>query len=73
MLTEVMTSCGLVDVTHFLGEHAKSSGQSTWLQIRKPGFDSRHYQKNVVGLERGPFSLVSTTEGLLDRKVSAPV
>jgi hypothetical protein len=30
-----------------------SSGQSSWLQIRKPGFDSRHYQeKKVVGLER---------------------
>jgi hypothetical protein len=26
----------------------------------------------VVGLERGPLSLVSTTEELLDRKVSAP-
>jgi hypothetical protein len=26
-----------------------------------------------VGLERGPLSLVSTTEELLDRKVSAPV
>jgi hypothetical protein len=22
-----------------------SSGQSSWLQIRKPGFDSRHYQE----------------------------
>jgi hypothetical protein len=22
-----------------------SSGQSSWLQIRRPGFDSRHYQK----------------------------
>jgi hypothetical protein len=52
-----------------------SSGQSTWLQIRRPGFDSRHYkeQKKVVGLERGPLSLVSTTEELLDRKVAAPV
>jgi hypothetical protein len=29
--------------------------------------------KNVVGLERGPLSLVSTTEELLDRKVAAPV
>jgi hypothetical protein len=46
-----------------------SSGQSSWLQIRRPGFDSRHYQKkNVVGLERTPFSLVSTTEELLFRK-----
>jgi hypothetical protein len=26
-----------------------------------------------VGLERGPLSLVSTTEELLDRKVVAPV
>jgi hypothetical protein len=26
-----------------------------------------------VGLERGPVSLVSTTEELLDRKVAAPV
>jgi hypothetical protein len=51
-----------------------SSGQSSWLQIRRPGFDSRNYQKKkVVGLERGPLSLVSTTEELLDRKVAAPV
>jgi hypothetical protein len=50
-----------------------SSGQSSWLQIRMPGFDSRHYQKKVVGLERGPLSLVSTAEELLDRKVVAPV
>jgi hypothetical protein len=54
------------------------SGQSSWLQIRRPGFDSRHYQifwrkKTVVGLERGPLSIVSTTEQLLDRKVAAPV
>jgi hypothetical protein len=27
----------------------------------------------VVGLERGPLSLVSTTEELLDRKVAATV
>jgi hypothetical protein len=30
-------------------------------------------EKEVVGLERGPLSLVSTTEVLLDRKVAAPV
>jgi hypothetical protein len=30
-------------------------------------------KKTVMGLERGPFSLVSTTEELLDRKVAAPV
>jgi hypothetical protein len=51
-----------------------SSGQSSWLQIRRPGFDSWHYQKKkVVDLERGPLSFVSTTEELLDRKVAAPV
>jgi hypothetical protein len=44
------------------------------IQIRRPGFDSRHWQKTkVLGLERGPLSLVSTTEELLDRKVAAPV
>jgi hypothetical protein len=50
-----------------------SSGQSSWLQIRRPWFDSWHCQKKIVGLERGPLSLVSTTEELLDRKVAAPV
>jgi hypothetical protein len=43
-------------------------------KFSRPGFDSRHYQKKkVVGLEWGPFSLVSITEELLDRKVAAPV
>jgi hypothetical protein len=46
----------------------------TWLQIRRPGFNSRHYmKKKVVGLEQGPLSLVRTAEELLDRKVAAPV
>jgi hypothetical protein len=47
-------------------------GQSSWLQIQRPGFDSRRYQIfwEVVGLERGPLSLVSTTEELLERKSS---
>jgi hypothetical protein len=30
-------------------------------------------EKKVVGLERGPLSLVGTTEELLDRNVAAPV
>jgi hypothetical protein len=49
-----------------------SSGQSSWLQIQRSGFDSRRYQIiwEVVGLERGPFSLVSTIEELLGRKCS---
>jgi hypothetical protein len=38
-------------------------------RVRFPGTT----KKKVVGLERGPLSLVSTTEELLDRKVAAPV
>jgi hypothetical protein len=40
---------------------------------RGPGFDSRRYQifREVVGLERGPLSLVSITEELLGRNISA--
>jgi hypothetical protein len=38
-----------------------------------PGSIPGSTRKKVVGLERGPLSLVSTTEELLDRKVAAPV
>jgi hypothetical protein len=55
-----------------MGPPLWSSGQSSWLQIRRPGFDS-YQNKKVVGLEWGPLSLVNTTEELLDRKVAAPV
>jgi hypothetical protein len=49
-----------------------SSGQRSWLQIQRSGLDSRHYQLvwEVVGLERGPLSLVSTTEELLGRNIN---
>jgi hypothetical protein len=72
----------LIKSTVLMRNRLRSSGQSSWLQIRRPGFDSRHYQifwgggaerKIVVGLERGSLSLVSATEELLDRKVAAPV
>jgi hypothetical protein len=36
------------------------------------GFSGKE-KKTVVGLERGPLSLVSATEELLDRKVAVPV
>jgi hypothetical protein len=36
-------------------------------------FSEKKKKKTLVGLERGPLSLVSTTEELLDRKVAAPV
>jgi hypothetical protein len=44
-------------------------------RFRGPGFDSWRYQifSEVVGLERGPLSLVRIIEELLDGKVAAPV
>jgi hypothetical protein len=54
--------CGLV--VRVLGY--RSGGPSSI-----PGTTRR--KRKVVGLERGPLSLVSTTEELLDRKVAAPV
>jgi hypothetical protein len=43
------------------------SGQSSWLQNQKSGFDFQCYQIfwEVVGLRRGPLSLVITIEKLL--------
>jgi hypothetical protein len=38
-----------------------------------PGSIPGTTEKKEVGLERGPLSLVSITEELLDRKVAAPV
>jgi hypothetical protein len=48
------------------------SGQSSWLQMQRSGFDSQRYQTfwEVVGLERGPLSLVSTIEEFLESKNS---
>jgi hypothetical protein len=48
-----------------------SSGQSFWIQIQRS--DVRipalpEFIREVVGLEQGPLSLVSTTEELLGRK-----
>jgi hypothetical protein len=55
---------------HVTGPPVWSSGQSSWLQIQRSGFDSRRYQIfwEIVGLERGPLSLVNTIEKLLERK-----
>jgi hypothetical protein len=49
-----------------------SSDQSSCLQIQKAGFDFRRFQIfwEVLGLERGPLSLVSTTEELPARNSS---
>jgi hypothetical protein len=42
---------------------------------RSPGLDSRHYQTfwEVMGLERGPLSLLRIIEELFERKVAVPV
>jgi hypothetical protein len=53
--------CGLV---------VRVLGYRSWGPGSIPGTTRK---KKVVGLERGPLSLVSTTEELFDRKVAAPV
>jgi hypothetical protein len=63
-----LPACNIVDrlcglVVRILGYRSGSPGSI-------PGTTR---EENVVGLERGPFSLVSTTEELLNRKIAAPV
>jgi hypothetical protein len=52
-----------------------SSGQSSWLQIRRWGFNSRLYHifEELVCLEWGPHSLVSRIGELVERKSSGSV
>jgi hypothetical protein len=57
---DVSNLCGLV-----VRVHGYRSGG--------PGSIPGTTKKKIVGLERGPLSLVSTTEELLDRKEAAPV
>jgi hypothetical protein len=49
--------------------------KSSELLAKRSGFDSRRYQiiLVVVGLKRGPLSLVSTIKDVIGRKVAAPV
>jgi hypothetical protein len=62
--------CELVQIIDFLW--SSGSGQGSWLQIQRSVFDSLRYQIfwEVVGLERGPLNLVSTTEELFRKKNS---
>jgi hypothetical protein len=50
--------------------HTKIDGYNPGYKSRGPGFDSRGYNIfwEVVGLERGPLSLMCTREELLVRK-----
>jgi hypothetical protein len=49
-----------------------SSDQRFWLQIQRSGIYSRDHKIfwEVVGMERGPLSFLSTIEELLERKSS---
>jgi hypothetical protein len=60
------------ECVHVTGPPLWSSGHSSGLQIQRSGFDSLHYQIfwELVGLKRGPLSLLSTIEELLGRKSS---
>jgi hypothetical protein len=60
-------------ILSFVGSPLWYSGQSSWLQIQRFGFDSQRYQIfwEIVSLERDPLSLVSTTEEPLGRKSSS--
>jgi hypothetical protein len=61
--------CGLVVrvLGYRSGGPGSISGTTRFLKKKKKK------KKTVMGLERGPLRLVSTTEELLDRKVAAPV
>jgi hypothetical protein len=64
------SSVGILKQQSLLRPPLQSSVQSSWLQIKRSGIDFRRYQIfwEVVRLELGPLSLVSTIEELLDRK-----
>jgi hypothetical protein len=51
-----------------------SSGQGSWLQIQRFGFDSQRYHifRGVVGLKRGPHTLVSLIDHLCCLAVKVP-
>jgi hypothetical protein len=55
--------------THFCGLVVRVLGYRSG----GPGSIPGTIRKKEVGLERGPLSLVNTTEELLGRKVAAPV
>jgi hypothetical protein len=69
-------SCNLIDrlcglVVRVLGY--RSGGPGSIPGTTRFSKKKRKEKKTVVSLERGPLSLVSTTEEIFDRKVKAPV
>jgi hypothetical protein len=60
--SNLLTSASVVQWLEFLDTDPEA-------RVRFPALP----EKKVVGLERGPLNLVSTTEELLDSKIAAPV
>jgi hypothetical protein len=60
-------------VSHFIDRLCSLVVRVLGYRSGGPGSIPGTTKKKVVGLERGPLSLVSTTEELLDRKVADPV
>jgi hypothetical protein len=58
---------------HLCGVVVRVLDYSLTTDVGVPGSIPGHNKKKVVCLERGPLSLVCTSEELLDRKVAAPV
>jgi hypothetical protein len=70
--TTATTIATTITTTNITTDRLWSSGQSSWLLNQRFVFDFRRYQIfwEVVGLERGPLSLVSTTEELTEWRVA---
>jgi hypothetical protein len=58
-----------VDIDRLCGLVVRVLGYRSEARVRFPALP----EKKIMGLERGPLSLVSTNEELLDRKVAGPV
>jgi hypothetical protein len=78
--TSCLLGCCLKPKNYIIGKYVCLNDRLYGLVVRILGYRSGGpvsipgtTRKKVVGLERGPFSLVSTTEELLDRKVAASV
>jgi hypothetical protein len=67
----------MLRISHFLDNRFTDGGKVVSLMHRPLFTPHKHYiiifMFLVLGLERGPLSLVTTTEELLDRKAAAPV
>jgi hypothetical protein len=61
------------DYYNYLSEEFCTVDCYLWADVYNKLYSRALQKKKVIGLERGPLSLVSTTEELLDRKVAAPV